>query len=497
MNALAQACAGLALALAFAVLLLRRRGAVLPVLALQGLAVAAALVAQRGLTAAPLLQGLAAIGVPLLLGWLPESGARRPSRSPVILACVATALTLVVLPLGTPGIPLAIVLIGLLSAATRRDPVLLAAGLALAQGGIALVAAPLVVAFLPVMPLLAIGALWPNLPVTLPLERRLPHWLAPGFRLALPLGTLGTLVAGGNPLSALAGLLVCVLSLPGRANRPFAPVAGWLGVLAALMAAMAADPSLAVLAAAVAVAATVYPRLPRAWDQVALGALGIGLSLLGATATLPSGLGSGLFVIGFAVTASLVPLLAPALVMALLRQPPPAAEPVLLTLGLAAVCVCAAYAWRRPAATRRCGPLFLGQAAVAVFALGLGTPGAAFAGLVHLCLVVLAQAAIDLSGGAPAPRSLALAGLAGVSPIGVFPSLTLIAIETAQVAPWLLLPLGAALAALAWPGLARLAPPTRWQVTAGRLAWLPLTACVLVGWLLPASLAAWLQGLTP
>ena len=75
-------------------------------------------------------------------------------------------------------------------------------------------------------------------------------------------------------------------------------------------------------------------------------------------------------------------------------------------------------------------------------------------------------------------------------PFGLFPSLALIMLATAQRFPWLLLPLGAGLAAVAWRLLLQL--PAERRLLASP-AWLPLALLLIAGFAMPDPMLAWFR----
>jgi hypothetical protein len=132
----------------------------------------------------------------------------------------------------------------------------------------------------------------------------------------------------------------------------------------------------------------------------------------------------------------------------------------------------------------------LAQAGAAAFAFGLGTDAGSLAGLLQLSFLALTQCAVLLAREDGVDRLAALAGLAGVPPFGLFPSLALILAATASRLPWLLLPLGTGLAAIAWTVLLRL--PTERRLLPSP-AWIPLALLLLAGFAMPDPLLAWFR----
>ena len=167
---------------------------------------------------------------------------------------------------------------------------------------------------------------------------------------------------------------------------------------------------------------------------------------------------------------------------------------VLLLAGLAALAISGFALLMRPNGHRHQQFDGFGQSGVAVFAFGLGTTEASLAGLLHLTLLALTLSAVMLSRQGGLDRVASLAGLAGLPPFGLFPSLALILAATAVCSSWLLLPLVAGLALLGWPVLASLPPlrpaPGHWQ---RRLAWIPLLLLLVAGFAMPGPVNAWMH----
>jgi hydrogenase-4 component F len=213
--------------------------------------------------------------------------------------------------------------------------------------------------------------------------------------------------------------------------------------------------------------------------------------------------------------------------------------PPIMALGLASLLLAAFSLWRR--GDVRCLFVFasIGQSGIAAFAFGLGGAGAVFAGLLHMTLATLTRSAVlpcagraaELTGGEEftaiggllaGHRALGLtlavgfAGLAGLSPVGVFSSEFLIAAATIQRQPLLALPLGLGLVVGAWALAAALISQLsvvssqgsessqvsgqvqsseRSSAGALALAWLHLALVLLLGLAMPAGIAAWLRAI--
>jgi len=190
-----------------------------------------------------------------------------------------------------------------------------------------------------------------------------------------------------------------------------------------------------------------------------------------------------LIAIGYGIIVVLAPMpggvqLAPLLVILRMRAllaghaEPLAPGPPLMALGLAALLVTAFVLWRESEKERRLEFAAVGQLGVAIFAFGVGSTAAVFAGLLQLTLLTVTRAAML---GWP----LAMAGL--------FPSLFLIITATVENTPWLVLPLGIGIAANAWVLLAR---SREIQMTALAPALL-LAVVVVLGIAMPGPLAGW------
>ena len=147
---------------------------------------------------------------------------------------------------------------------------------------------------------------------------------------------------------------------------------------------------------------------------------------------------------GLPAVISLAPLLAILRARAMLARHAEAIAPgpLLLAIGLAALLLSVVFLIRQRDQARG----LLGQAGVALFAFGLGTPAGVFAGLLHLTLLALTRAA--LSG--ERPGLAGVAALAGLPPFGLFASSFLVMMATVASAPWLALPLGLGMIGLAW-----------------------------------------------
>lgn len=167
--------------------------------------------------------------------------------------------------------------------------------------------------------------------------------------------------------------------------------------------------------------------------------------------------------------------------------------PLLLALGTAALLLGALGIWRRG---RLLAASTLGHNGIAAVAFGLGGPAATFAGLLHLTAHSLAHAALRRS--LPAmPFAALLLALAGLPPFALFGSEALILTEAVRTVPWLALPLGLGLLALAGALAVRARQLPDLAAAPGRAAfawvWLPVAALLGLGAAMPAGVTAWLH----
>jgi hypothetical protein len=120
-----------------------------------------------------------------------------------------------------------------------------------------------------------------------------------------------------------------------------------------------------------------------------------------------------------------------------------------------------------------------------VLAIGLGQPDGRFAALVLLILLILSRSANRLAEG---HRS----GLAGATPLGVFPGLVLVVLAVSSHHAWLLLPLGAAFAPILLATPARVSS----SILTPTFGWLPLAIALFAGYCAPDGLVRWWRLLT-
>ena len=500
------AASGVVLGLCFALLWLRRPGALLLVVGLQSVAIAGAALALGRWPVALVQAGWGVCVLPLLLSraarrWIILPVQLRPGQArPWALTLAAALLGLACLPIHRMGPALAVVLPGALAAIAQPGPLPRIIGFTALQSGITLAglasgAGPLLLAG-PLLPALALGGL-----VFRPSRTLIPalRWAefagcALLFLLCCALPWFGTLPwpfradAQGLFAAILISAVVTLLRWPSLTAGQPVPT-GVMLLIGALLAVLAAAPGLAWIGLAVCIAAVAL-NAPRRNQRLA--GLALGLTLLGFTLlpAAPLVAEAGLMA-GFACLALLGAELASLGVLLVLRLPmaPHAGDldPLLLAAGLAAMLAGAAPLLVRMSPGRTAPLAALGQAGAVVFALGLNTPAGHFAAVVQCLLLVLTRAGIAASGGTGWPRLAAMAGLAGVPPFGVFAGLLLILSATAARAPLLLVPFLAGWAGIAWP-LLRDLPPAAGKFRPD-LAWLPLALALLFGLAMPAPLA--------
>ncbi len=518
MTALAQGSAGLALVMSFGLLGARQVSAAIVLLAVQGGAVAASALAQHQPAIAA-----AAIAVDVIAAiWLlrhaaPDFDSIAPPAGGVKLGiALGAALAVLCQSRGPLAEPLAIVLMSVLLAATRRHRLMHLIALAGLQNGLILTACLAAQGPLPALAgcLLAVPAAT-GIILDHPGRRGwvVPDWLQD----RLGWGQVG--LAGGVfaaclllPLDPLATLFVPLIAAWGAArswiNRTgrltlTRRLAAIKTVVFMLIAVSVAQPLVAWLAVLTALAAAVWPALRRRWDVLILGSCGAGVALFGLL-TLPLGQASlsctALFA-GLTAIVAAVPGLGVIVALMILRMSvaapwPPVAGMTLTGVAVAGLLSCAALLTL--GIGRRATLLGLVQVGIAAAALGIGRPDARFAAMVLLVLLVLSGIAEQLARGAPRDHpgaAAAIAGLGCVPPLGVFPGLVLALLAIAGPAPWLLLPIGAGLAAALHASLPRrLQSATIWGPAAA--AWLPLGLALLFGFCAPDGLVQWLRTIT-
>lgn len=345
---------------------------------------------------------------------------------------------------------------------------------------------------------------------------RVRHWVEQGAcLLTLLVAILLPWLADGTdqPSASLfamlfaCGALADAVSTPGR--HRLAQAAAQLRLAALLLALLPFHPLLSLLCLAVASAAgaaTKLPRLAAVVGRLSAANAALGLALFGEVAMLAGAMpiGGSAVLIAWGILATLDRALLPLVLLLALRLqvgagPETHIGALMVVGGLCLLLGSAVTLLRRPAARRLPELLTLAQGGLALCAFGLGGPDLRFAGLVHLALLVLSRAAAMLSNAAGLDRLAAIVGLAGLPPLGMFPSLALILAGMAVQAPLLLMPVGAGLLVLAWAALIRV--PGVGPRPAGRIAvglspaWVPFAACVALGLAMPAPVADWFRTL--
>ena len=167
---------------------------------------------------------------------------------------------------------------------------------------------------------------------------------------------------------------------------------------------------------------------------------------------------------------------------------PPAVEAIGAGIAVAALLACAVLL-ARPVQPRRTSLLQLGQASIAVLAICVGQAEGRFAALVLLVLLILCRAAARVTLGPVAVA--AVAGMGGISPVGVFPGLVLVVLAITGRVPWLLVPLGVALVPIALASMPPRLPALTTRLSIPSIGWLPLLLAVLAGYCAPAGLVHW------
>ena len=540
MTALAQCSGGMALIVSFALLGTRQVNAAAMLLTLQSAAVAVPAVAMhRPVTGA----------VPMLLsagiwftrrracGWAPESAIIGATPG-MVGAFILTALCQ---PQGMLAVPLAIVLLSTLLGAMRRHHLMHVVALAGIANGVALatcLAPPATnlqtVSFPALLPLCCL-----LLPVPLALPLLIPGVTRYGTRGQYLSGRVIARLGGAagwlrwvDLAAALAVLAATMVVQSDAIAAVFAPVLGLDGVLRSwrrrarslrrrvlallgtslpLLAVWAQEPLAAWLAILAAVAVSLLPVLARRWDSAVVALHGAGIALFGLTLISSAPFVVGYFSVfaGFVMIASAVPDLAVVLAIIILRIAgrtlwPPMVQAVGLGVALAAVLACAAaltlsHAGGKSRASRLTGGspvvlLELFQVSVAALALSLGQPNGRFAGIVLLILLILMRAAAK---GATGPvAGLAVAGLGGVPPSGVFPGLVLVALALAEYDSWLLLPLGLASVPVLMASLPLRLPSLLPALAVPSINWLPWLLAAVVGFFAPDAFVRWCHALS-
>lgn len=535
MTALAQGMAGLTLVICFALLRTCQVGAASTLLAVQSVSVALAALAQH--------QPLIAAAT-VVIGVFGASWLLRPRawgvEQPVVAAPVGgaklgiaagAALAVLCQSCGALGLPLAVALLSILLAATRHHPVMRLIALVSLQNGVALAACLVTSAPLP-----ALACFLLPVPLTIATTLSEAPWGKPSLKdriagSALLLRNRHQNVAawlekqfGWIHLAASLGLCIASLTTPiDPLGSIFAPLIGAEGAAQAwaarrrpaqtlvrrgaaltklgflLLAVGTSNPVVAWLGIVGAITAAMLPALPRRWNNALLAFCAAGLALFGLLtmpADLPTVSYPCLFV-GYAAVAAVVPELGVVILVRFLRLAiatplPPVASTVAICIAVAALSYCIILLPNRTG-RHRLTLLLLAQISIGGLTIGLGPPDARFAAMILLILLILNRAAIRLADGSAA--AAAMAGLAGIPPLGVFPGLVLVVLAVAGHAPWLLLPIGMALVMMIAAGMPmKLASSVRTSPLS--VGWVPLTLCFLFGFFAPDHLVQWLRALT-
>jgi hypothetical protein len=549
MTALAQASAGLALVMAFALLRCAQVRAAAIILGVQAAAVAlTASIFHHPLMAVPPL--LLTAGFSLLRQATPIFQAHTAPIGGAKLGIGAgTVLAILCQSQGAASLPAAILLLAILLAVTRSHPLMQIAALVAAQNAIALGASLLIEpAPLPAALLLPAACLLLPLPLAGGLliaaiesladqdALRLPQWRPvwpplwwpagyPARRPSLPAAAAGWIDLGLATAVLAATLLVPVDSLASI----FAPLLGLDGLVRSctrrtrtgltlirrtaallqsaftILAVCAPNPVIAWLAIWAAMTAATFTALSRRWSSALLAFLAAALVLFGLLLLVakPSILTWFCLFAGSVTIAGTVPELAVVLAVLILRLAgqsawPPAAEALgggIATLSLL-TCAVLLTSRRHP---HRFTLLVLGNASIALLVICAGGAEGRFAALVLLVLLILSRSAVRLTAG---PLSgLAVAALAGMPPFGVFPALVLVVLTLSAHAPFLLLPLGIALIPIVLTPVARIRIPTNLPdlmslSSLASVAWLPLLMAVAVGYFTPDNVVQWWRVVT-
>jgi hypothetical protein len=540
-TALAQGSAGIALVMCFGLLGTRRVAAASIMVAIQSLAVAVAALAQHQ----PLIAAATAIIDLVGASWFlsrqrPLSGAAvrsaaEPPEPPISDArlgiLLGAALAVLCQSCGSMALPLAVVLLSVLLAATRHHRLMPLVAVVSLQNGVALAAslqahAPLhALACFVLPPLFAAGLAWQT---NFRHDQIMPARLRGGFgwvQLAAALGMfLASLAIPLDPLAAIFAPLIAAWGIAEawavrhRIAQDLPQRLAALAKLAFMLVAIAAtDPVFAWLAVTAAMSAALFPTFRRRQGDAALAFCASGLAIFGLLA-MPLGLPSVSYtclLIGYAAIAAVVPELAVIVVLLILRlmiqaHLPPIALDILTAVAVAGLLICAlplildAGLIGGPAETdanrtepRRLTLAYFAQTSIAAVALGLDLPDARLAALVTLILLILTRCATRISQG-PA----ASAGLGGIPLIGVLPGLVLVLLAASSHAPWLLLPIGLGLCGV----IATCFPARHWSRTAAplRASWttsqaaglVPLALALVLGFFAPDGMIDWLRAVT-
>lgn len=539
MTPLAQGSAGVALVMCFALLRSRQVAASAIFLSVQSAAVAlAAIVLHQPVMSLPPL--FLAGGIWLLRHRTPMLDIdTAPTGGAKIGIATGTVLAILCQSQGNLALPSAIVLLSVLLAVTRTHPLVQIIALVATQNGLTLASsfvmqpvfytttallpafAPLACLFLPLP--LAAGLLVPALfmvhgTIAKPhvaiqeVSRVSKAWAAARHRIMTWLGWIDLALAFAVfaatllvPLDALASVFAPLVGLDGvlrscaRRKRNVLTLgrrgSALLQSSFTVLAVCTPHPIIAWLAVLAATCATLFPMLTRRWDGAILASFAAGLALFGmlllpATSSMLAYF--SLFV-GLMMIAVVVPDLGPVMVILILRlasQTPwtSAVEALGTSMALIALLVCAGMLIC-DAKVCRASLLQLAQTSIAALAICLGQPDGRFAAFTLVVLLILTRAATRCIGGGAA--ILALAGLGGIPPFGVFPGLVLVVLALSAHAPWLLLPLGVSLIPVVSAALPLRLPNFPVRLSVPSIAWLPLLLSILVGYCVPEQLVHW------
>jgi hypothetical protein len=416
---------------------------------------------------------------------------------------------------GSIALPLTVILLSILLAATTRHPLMQVMALVGIQNGVVLAACLInhpgvpPVMLLPVacliLPLpLAVGLLFPVLMRRGNKAADWIAWLDLGLSLAVFAATL--LV----PLDSTASVFAPLLGLDGvlrscqrRKRAAMSPAARGLALLTSVFLVLAVcspNPIIDWLAVLASTATALLPTLTRRWNAVVLASLGAGVALFGLLLLTLAPSVPGYFSVfaGFTAIAAIVPDLSVVLVILLLRLAnqapwPPAAESLGLAIASIALLVCAAMV-RGKSPRSSVTLLQQSQASIAALSVCLGQADGRFAALAMLVLVILTRAAARVADGPAA--SLAIAGLGGIPPLGVFPGLVLVVLAMTGHDAWLLLLLGAACVPILLASLPGRPLTFRFKAAVPSVGWLPLALALFSGYFAPDGLVRWWHVLT-
>jgi hypothetical protein len=513
MTALAQGTAGLALVMVFVLLGTQQAKVAAMLLLAQSLIVAITAMAQHQPLIAAATIVVDVVGATLVLRQAQLGGPVAPPALGIKRGILAgAALAVLSLSCGVLWLPLSIVLLSILLAATRPHPRLRLIALVSLQNGLSIAACldrPL--------PLPALASFFLAVPLacTLLPPPRLARWrlLIPAWigrrtgwmQLVLCLGLLaGSVVIPLDPIGAVFAPLIAAwgvaearVMLHRTGLSVVARGATFKRLLFMLLAIGWDRPIIAWLCVVVALGASLYPAARRQPERMLLASCAAGLALFGLL-TLPAApptLSYGTLFLGYATVAAVVPDLAVVVVVLVLRLTlkghlPPVAGSILMGVALAGLAVCVLLLRH---GRHRATVVPLAQASLAATVLGLDLPQARFAALVLMILLILSRAAARLAAGRHGVASaVALGGLGGIPPFGVFPGLVLVLLAFGSLQPWLLVPVGAALMVIAAASLPARRPDWT-RIGMPSLAWLPLLLTLGFGYFAPAELTRWLQ----